>query len=651
MKSGFISKKIFFISLAFGGSNPPRAAQDFSIRKEAIMNNKLVIKLFKKICCENTGRYSERALEHGILMPACDEELIDYAIKLYGKDGEAFNATFHKSFSTVKNTDNFTLFMQQMMHYITTYGTNFTSPYVYIPTEELDIPKLDVSEVKLINISCINKEELKGKIITLCKAALSEEIVSDVTELINDTGWFNLIEDISNKEVKCRLYKETDEFPKDPDEFLRYMIYLSTGETLKIKNDETYQKIACTHLADRCVINNILKEYIIEYGYQPLASIFIPNKKLFLAFKDKDNASIMNKLNKLGKNKNIRVYHEKSLSEEITNCEVIFTEETLKETLLAMPISKHIAVLNSLYYLGCAPEYTEYRVRNGKSFFTEAKSKNKILMNRRAFICLKALAERISPSVKGKYFYIPNGLNYNIPTSEKNFIGNIPNKSSVVAKSNEAFIVAIEWEVDCDIDLSVIEANGDKVGWNTTPKNSAGTILFSGDMTELDDAGRACEAVYLDTDEYNGNVKVNLYSNWSNKDEIPFKLIIAKADKEQYTIDKNYVINPNSVIETVNLKFDSKTKELNIGHFNIDKDEMTFVFDLDKTSGSNVSTYSEVDKMRMAVNKVKIMSSVSLTTLLKIAGAKIITDPNKLVDYTDLSLEAISKETLLSLFN
>jgi hypothetical protein len=617
--------------------------------------NKIIIKLFKRFYNDvETNDFSTKALRCGILMPNIDDELVDYAISLYGKDGELFNSTFHKDFNIVKNTNLLDLLIEQSLHYLTTYGTNFTSPYVYIPKEEVRIPNLDFAEIKLINICEIDKVELRNKIITLCSAALSSETVEDVVTLINHFEFFDIIDEISNKEVKCVLCSILGVVPSDPNEMLRYMIYLATGTTLKIKNQGTLRLIRVMMSYNYEKVNDALELYISQYGYNKLASIFITNKDLFLMFKNSDNASIMNKLNKLSKKKSIRVYSNKTLKDQITDTNVPINYSDLELVLNSLPIFKHMALLNTLNYISANPAYMEYRVRNGKSYFTEAKPKDIKQITKRRNFAYACLLKRVMENIENKNFYLPSGIDYTLPTSEKNFVGSIPNKSKITLTNNDALIVAIVWEkpYECDLDLSILDSNGSKIGWNGSHKTNNARTLFSGDMTQTVD-GRACEAMFIDADNYSGNIHVNLYANRSGMKTVKFKLIIARADKDTESLVKNYVIDPNDVITTANLEIDRGS--LTVGSFEINKNQTTFVFDLDNTSGGMVSYYSNTDKMRMEVNSLKSEIQLGLRDFLANCGGNVLeelpTEMDEDFKYTDLSLENISKETLFEIFS
>ena len=84
-------------------------------------------------------------------------ELILLIDQIYGIDGKQLNSAFHKSWKKVKESDIKTLVLEQMLHYITTYGFEELGIYnentVYIPTEKLKIPKIDEDKILLTIIN------------------------------------------------------------------------------------------------------------------------------------------------------------------------------------------------------------------------------------------------------------------------------------------------------------------------------------------------------------------------------------------------------------------------------------------------------------------------------------------------------------------
>jgi hypothetical protein len=63
--------------------------------------------------------------------------------------------------------------------------------------------------------------------------------------------------------------------PKNPDEFFRYLIFKTTGDTLKINNSQLINKIKNSNKEKALTM---LESYMTKNGLAKLSSIFLRNK-------------------------------------------------------------------------------------------------------------------------------------------------------------------------------------------------------------------------------------------------------------------------------------------------------------------------------------------------------------------------------------
>ena len=630
---------------------------------------KIILKLFKRVVGDYSG-ISERALKAGILMPNCPDDIVSMAIDLYGKDGALYNSLFHKSFKTVEDSSTEQLLFQQIFHYLTTYGSDFQSEYIYIPEETFNIPGLNPDKVKLVNIKTCTIDELVEKIKTLCSVPLDSYTASDAAYLLKKLDETSkpgickqIVNEISNKEVKCLLCDMLGVLPSDPNEFLRYMIYLTTGLTLKIKNKATIALANCKTPKS----NKAFLEYTsTRENMENLASIFNRDKDLILAFKNPETRKIINKLNKLAKKMRFEKLKDK-LIEHVTDTNypigdslqssVAFIRELVKT-----PVRKELALLKALDYRLAEPEFIEYRIRNGKSWFAKAPEKDLDVLRARREAIADDVVSKLHPVFAGKTFIVPDNIDYALPLSEKDFTGEIPNKTVLKTHIEDALIIAVCWDTECDIDLSFLDSTGYKIGWNGYYKSADGfdKVLFSGDMTRLDpQTKKASEALYIEGAGYTGTVKVNLFSNISGKKVIPFKFVIAKSEKLD-RLDKNsgYAIDPENVIAQFNMQFSPQAgfmREMTLGTLtaNTYGDYVTFTFDSGNGGSSHVSYRKEADIMRQSVAKVNAKNVLKFANLVSACGGRVVPESkaNRRIPKTvDLTLENLSKESFFKIF-
>lgn len=373
------------------------------------------------------------------------DRIIDYYTREY-LNGNDLNKTFHKSWAKIKNSPRIELYLHQILHYLSTYGTDFNGE-IYIPYEVLKVPDL---KLKYKVIKAYTKEELIDKCLSLLKSgvALKEETVDDlISVLVDEFGYkFTGKEGIKNKEAIVKIVENYNVYPEDPVEFLRYVIYRTTDQTLLIKNDELINKIKEARYNPTQAFNN--------FGLEKLSEIFNRFKPLFLAYKTKCPKTI-NKISRLSKR------HHKPMVENPLNHVTHIPLEELHRLDNATPFALFRA-LAACYTRKNEQDTFVYRIRNGKSWVEESKTHKKIAKEN-----YKILKEYIKSRFKfNKSFFIPKDIEYALPVSEKMFVGNIPTGTRFYGKK---LAVGVYWKNSWgakDLDLSGLNIGG-KVGWNS----------------------------------------------------------------------------------------------------------------------------------------------------------------------------------------
>jgi len=224
---------------------------------------------------------------------------------------------------------------------------------------------------------------------------------------------------------------------------------------------------------------------------------------------------------------------------------------------------------------------------------------------------------------------LPENLTVSAPTSEKNFMGEIPIYSYVELKNNA--IIGINWRGEDgakDLDLSMITSNGEKIGWNCDFYDSKKTFVYSGDMTSADP--EATEILYRENEsDVEGIVKVNLYS-YSNYYRNPYEYLpeeregfakipkykIFFAQEEISKLEKNYMVNPENIIYQY---YDTISEEKILGIFADNK----FIFCNLKLQNRRVSKRSITDLQFLYLKKIH-GHLLTLEKILTDAGFNII---------------------------
>ncbi len=589
-------------------------------------------------------------------------KLIKIIEKEIGLTPEKMNATFHKSWKKVKEAPIEQLYLEQIFHYITVYGFENLGIYdeksVYIPYEKLEIPEL-TENVRLTLIKGYTKNELKEKLLNLLKSgvALKEETIKDVIEIAN---YVELTEkdiiNIKNKEVKTALYDLLDVFPENPVEFLRYVVYQATNNTLLIKNKATIEAIE-KNLVENKTGNKIEKLFIKycakDYGDVSLSTIFYRFKPLFLAFKSlKKVHPLLNKIRKLAvkNHKPMEEDYLNTVTAKIKKGERINKKELIKR-LEEVNIFRKIRLAYALNFrTKNQVDSIVYRIRNGKGWATEFDFNKKEETIKVLEIVLESITTDIEKNVKGKKIYIPKEVVYTLPSTEKQFIGSIPTGSYV--KLSKGMIVGIHWEnfknKRVDLDLSMLSETG-KIGWNSYYRNEERTLLFSGDVTDAPLPKGATELFYVQRQVKDVNllfVNNYTYDNYNDDlNETPFTIIVGKTQLKR--IPKNYMIDPNEVVLTVKSTVDEKQKML--GMLVITTKECKFYFVESYTGGAIVSKKSAVTENSRKFLFNYYTNTLSLNDILLKAGAELV----EFKDYCDINLspEDLEKDSIIKLLS
>jgi len=274
-----------------------------------------------------------------------------------------------------------------------------------------------------------------------------------------------------------------------------------------------------------------------------------------------------------------------------------------------------------------------YRIRNGKSFVKTSKNSGVEAYNYE--LLLAYIKGRFK--LAGKKFFLPNDVEYALPTSEKMYVGNIPTGSKFFGKS---LAVGIYWENHWgahDLDLSGLNIGG-KVGWNSAYKQGQGSLMYSGDITNAPEG--AVEYLYARNGLNEPTlVKNNVYSGAGN---CTYKIIVGKGDR----IDYDYMMNPSKLF--VETKCQSVQRQTILGMLLPERNQQCFVL-LNMGAGqSRVSGNSEISHMATQALFQQWSNPISFREIITQLGAEVVTE-RKQVDF-DFSLDNLQKDSFLKVF-
>jgi hypothetical protein len=525
-----------------------------------------------------------------------------------------YNNTFYKSWVDVTRLSRTELALDQLVHYASTYGTDFTGT-PYVPNS--DPTQINFTDCKLI--LPITPKEIEEKIQSMFYSgiALNDVTIAHCIALIEELNLTFDVEKIKNKEVMMYICRKTNTLPSSPEEMVRYLVYLYTDKTLLIKSKEVIRQIKNKTIYITSVIE--------KFGMEKLSSVFYRFKPLFLAMK-RSNEVIINKLRRLA-TKNHKPKQFGYWSKILSDIELV---PKMQEQFVNLNNYKLIALLQTTLVRMKRTGILPVTIRNGKLYVKDKDFNSKYYYKMIYGMLYKELINRLS--TKACKVKLHPTINLALPTSEKSFIGNVPFGSTI--NLNKDSIVGINWKVydgGHDLDLSIINLQGEKIGWNSDYYSHKNGVIYSGDMTYANP--EATELLYCKEAMPDSIIMVNLYSG---NDDSKFTLFFAAI--ENYEVKHNSMVDPNDVIFSTQL---SISGEQICGMFI----NGNFVF-MNLNSGKKKVSYSNPHTKKL----IEHMSSttdcyLNLQSVLRDAGFTIV-DENP-----DLDLSTLDKSNLIKLLS
>ena len=566
------------------------------------------------------------------------------------------NSTFYQNWEDVTSKTRFELFIDQLLHYVTTYGTDFAcegNGYVPNATSVGPVYISLFKDYKVI-MPC-TEEDVYNRCMDMLtsgiamKQATIETIVDYVVEYVtvNDlltTGEFD-IDDIANREAVTLLCDELGIAPNKKFDLFRYIMYKTTGSTLIIKNKPTINAIIRSNT--QFDFNTLSDKQLIG-----LASIFYRFKPLFLAFKKtctegayystpvtSRNAHVITKIRRMAPK-----YHT-PLAESVmtTMLGKAHDSTVITETATQMNTFQIIRLMNTIVErINHTDEKAMYIVRNGKMFVKDAKSYDGMITYYvTVFNILKnELVSRLSE--KATYVKYPKNMVLACPTSEKNFVGDLPFGTYMDLQDSDSFI-GIYWKEEWgthDFDLSVLNIDGIKVGWDSRYYSDNQDVVYSGDMTSA--RPEATEIMLFKKGATDGSVMVNRYNG---RDGSKFRFF--GGVEPNMKLKRNYMVDPNFIKFSADVVSD--TVEQTIGLLN---DGRFYVMALG--SGNSIVSFHKGSKQneRYYASVLKAQSYLKLNFILSAAGFIDVDSVEELPkDAQILDLTQISRDTLINLFS
>lgn len=500
-----------------------------------------VFKIFGKVLVSNKPKVAfismnAISMKQGIFVP--EELCYTWLYYLLREQDINPNSTFYKAWNDVISKTRWELFLDQMRHYASTYGTNFEGR-TWIANDGTLI-EFPFNELKVLE--GITMDELIPEIQKLgySNIAFSREVL----DFLFENKQYLEVDKIQNRTLKMMCIPDNYQF-KNGQECLNWILWKFFGIEMLVKNKETFQKIQ-PHPA-------MLK--VLFKNREVLASVFYRNKDIFMQFKKcKELCHQVNVIRKLAT----------KLHKPMKKSPWLQLEEM--DSLERMKLFKDASIFKLVQMFNALNNPTGYYViRNGKAFYKEsAVRKDDSLLTEIMTEILAVIASKV-PKVES--VALPKGIELAMPTSEKNFIGDIP-LGSYIDCSKVNTMVGIYWRNEWgarDLDLHVKTIDGNSIGWNASYRDGE-KIFFSGDMTNAEP--EASEVMWFQSKPVNSIVSVLEYHGDT---KYHYDMFIAQESATNFT--KGYMVDPRNIIYKARMEFENKT-DVTLGFFKDNK----FVF-------------------------------------------------------------------------
>ena len=499
------------------------------------------------------------------------------------------NSTFYTDWGDVERRSELELHITQLIHYLSTYGTDFQGPTFTLK----DFPA-ELTPSRLTVLKACTERELFNRIEAMLDSGIAisddtlDQLIDQLEQFMYSYGWRVDVDKVANREAEIRLCRLYGILPTRPERLVRYLVYAATGMSTIIKNSTTWAR-----LSDNAAKIAPDLRRLDETHIRALASVFYRYKPVFLAIRSgiasardeirgeqpwekKHTADyiheystlyshIVRKINRI--RRLARRYHRPMKPGVLESLLAGHDMDTIRAAVDAeKSMFKLVKLLNYLDYSRSDTDLRAYIIRNGKVFFKEAPRTDTVRLAMMSDIRnivrqrLITLLAAKTHDVDGRTLTVrrPAYVEIAAPVSERQMVGAMPYGSTYTLARNN--YIGIYWRNEWgtrDFDLWLTDSDGNRLGWASQHKTDQ--LLFSGDMTNADP--EATEIFYGRGSWPDSTVQVLRYNGEQGS---KFRLFFGSDDIRQ--LPQGYMVNPDSIHFTEDLVSDSREKTIALIH-------------------------------------------------------------------------------------
>jgi hypothetical protein len=365
-----------------------------------------------------------------------------------------------------KEFDPVALITKQILHYIEVYG--LSQPGLF---------ELEVYGGKIITanyVRGVTVAELNDMVTALLysNAPVKDAVV--IKNIITGYGLEYDINQVKNNELRVLLFDIDNDTFTSGDDVVRFMCYKATEKALLIKSKEVIASVK--------TIAPQFTTSFLERHQLPLAQVFNRHKPLILAAKTKANRVVINHIGRLSKIRHVPI--REPLSKRFIS-QALTGQISDYSVLDKFSVRDKFKFLNLLEWKKEMSTNDAFVVRNGK-IHVEGKRPTYSVTNINLVIgfVIESLKKDFV-NLKGKNVLLDANVDYGLPISRKQAVGNLP-YGTIVTPTGNAISSGVYWDQESkasDLDLSTIDVDGNRVGWGQQSGYDDKHIYFSGDIT------------------------------------------------------------------------------------------------------------------------------------------------------------------------
>lgn len=593
-----------------------------------------------------------RSIQHGLLFvdDACnvldtvDEHLFNLAIDTLGLDNEIWSNTFHKSWDKVENTPIEQLVFEQLVHYFSTYGLEYLGlpAMPVIPCEDIISDKEALPNIKAFTVIRVVSTEEALKIIEEYLRNVKSPHKNEIDALMSLMHKTSLaVDDLISFELKVIRCDQLGIVPVDGQDFLRYAVYKMTGSTLLIKNTSMISSIQkyCAHSPD------VAYRMLSLCNEVELAKIFFRFKPIILAFKKSDKCRpIVNRIRRLA-NK----YHRSLSDKNVANLTKLISEDRCRDAIDVIDNADNRTLIKLINFTSSEmlndSNIKIFNIRNGSSYVTERETEYQTVDVLNS-LCFSKLMHNCKNKLEGKTYLIPKYIEYTVPVSEKQMIGQLPYGTVVHGSDSDTITPAIWWtdqdDDRTDIDIHLNSKNR-SFGWNSNYRYAGenAKVLYSGDMTYADPYASEAFRITLEDDE----VYILTACLYCGSNNTSFKFILTDVDFSRTDAPVNV---EDALFAPIDMKFNN-TSNMSIGFAKGN----SFYF-YGGELGKRITPDAELNNRALDAMTARVSNMLKLEEFIVFSGGRVIRDISEVEDGVEvISLEpnAITANTLFDIID